>query len=121
MLPAIKFQFDHMFPLIMNDALAGPGWNHGPFCSPKLPLQHVRKGLVHEHGPAQAACIECVSVDWLLENKIDVCVFVIVHTLAFDTLSHHHRANVDNLVADEISSAAAAVDNYKDVAGLKPK
>ena len=44
-----------------------------------------------------------------------------MHTLAFDTLLRRHRADADDLVADEISSATTAVDNYKGVAGLKPK
>ena len=44
-----------------------------------------------------------------------------IHTLALHALLHHHRADADNLVADEISSATATVDKHKSVASLKPK
>ena len=120
MLLTVKVQSDQRFPLEANDALEGLGCNLGPFRDPELALQRVDKGLVHERGPAQTTWQSCVSYvvlekeDWRLGR-------VIIHTLAFDTLFHHHRADADDLVADEISSATTAVDNYESVASLKPK
>ena len=44
-----------------------------------------------------------------------------IHTLSFDALLHHHRADADDLVADEISGTTTAVDDYKSVASLGPQ
>ncbi len=55
-----------------------------------------------------------------LENKIGVWNLSML-TLALNAFLHHHRADCDDLVADEISGTTTAVNDYKSVASLEPK